>query len=63
LDAVPEDVAADAEQAAEWLEDTLMMAAGALGVHMAEAFIDEGADLLPGTVRGTGNGADAGTDA
>lgn len=54
LDAVPEDVAADPQQAADWLEDTLMTAAGALGVHVAEAFIAEGADLLPGTVRGTG---------
>ena len=54
LDAVPQEVNAEPEQSAEWLEDTLMTAAGALGVHMAEGFIAEGADLLPGTVRGTG---------
>ncbi|MGC5048590.1 hydroxymethylbilane synthase [Micrococcus porci] len=52
LDAVPEDVAGDPAEADEWIEDTLFMAAGALGVHLAELFVAEGADLLPGTVRG-----------
>ena len=52
LDPVPEDLAADPAAADEWLEDTLFVAAEALGVHVAEQFVAEGADLLPGTVRG-----------
>ncbi|CAM3565664.1 hydroxymethylbilane synthase [Micrococcus flavus] len=52
LDAVPADVADDPAEADEWLEDTLFLAAGALGVHLAEQFVAEGADLLPGTARG-----------
>ncbi|MEO4039427.1 hydroxymethylbilane synthase [Micrococcus sp. 2A] len=58
LDPVPDDVAADPAEAAEWIEDTLFLAAEALGVHLAELFIAEGADLLPGTVRGVKESAE-----
>ncbi|WP_271437893.1 hydroxymethylbilane synthase [Micrococcus luteus] len=56
LDPVPADVAGDPAAADEWLEDTLFVAAEALGVHVAEQFVAEGADLLPGTVRGVDRG-------
>ncbi|MCV7719081.1 hydroxymethylbilane synthase [Micrococcus luteus] len=56
LDPVPADVAGDPATADEWLEDTLFVAAEALGVHVAEQFVAEGADLLPGTVRGVDRG-------
>ena len=56
LDPVPEDLAADPAAADEWLEDTLFVAAEALGVHVAEQFVAEDADLLPGTVRGVDRG-------
>ena len=56
LDPVPTDVAGDPAAADEWLEDTLFVAAEALGVHVAEQFVAEGADLLPGTVRGVDRG-------
>ncbi|WP_180535841.1 hydroxymethylbilane synthase [Micrococcus luteus] len=56
LDPVPADVAGDPATADEWLEDTLFVAAEALGVHVAEQFVAEGADLLPGTVRGGDRG-------
>ena len=56
LDPVPEDLAADPAAADEWLEDTLFVAAETLGVHVAEQFVAEGADLLPGTVRGLDRG-------
>lgn len=58
LDPVPDDVAQDPAEAAEWIEDTLFLAAEALGVHLAELFIAEGADLLPGTVRGAKESAE-----
>ena len=58
LDPVPDDVAADPAEAAEWIEDTLFLAAEALGVLLAELFIAEGADLLPGTVRGVKESAE-----
>lgn len=56
LDPVPADVVGDPAAADEWLEDTLFVAAEALGVHVAEQFVAEGADLLPGTVRGVDRG-------
>ncbi|MFL0425910.1 hydroxymethylbilane synthase [Micrococcus luteus] len=56
LDPVPADVAGDPAAADEWFEDTLFVAAEALGVHVAEQFVAEGADLLPGTVRGVDRG-------
>ncbi|SJN34611.1 hydroxymethylbilane synthase [Micrococcus luteus] len=56
LDPVPADVVGDPAAASEWLEDTLFVAAEALGVHVAEQFVAEGADLLPGTVRGVDRG-------
>lgn len=56
LDPVPADVAGDPAAADEWLEDALFVAAEALGVHVAEQFVAEGADLLPGTVRGVDRG-------
>lgn len=56
LDPVPADVVGDQAAADEWLEDTLFVAAEALGVHVAEQFVAEGADLLPGTVRGVDRG-------
>ncbi|PZQ82297.1 MAG: hydroxymethylbilane synthase, partial [Micrococcus luteus] len=56
LDPVPTDVAGDPAAGDEWLEDTLFVAAEALGVHVAEQFVAEGADLLPGTVRGVDRG-------
>ncbi|MDY6054562.1 hydroxymethylbilane synthase [Micrococcus sp.] len=56
LDPVPADLAEDPAAADEWVEDTLHMAAGALGVHLAELFLAEGADLLPGAVRGGRDG-------
>ena len=58
LDPVPDDLVEDPAQAQEWISDTLHMAAGALGVHVAEAFVAEGADLLPGTARGARQPAD-----
>ena len=62
LDPVPDDVAQDPAEAAEWIEDTLFLAAEALGVHVAELFIAEGADLLPGTVRGVRQSAEEAYD-
>ena len=62
LDPVPDDVAQDPAEAAEWIEDTLFLAAEALGVHVAELFIAEGADLLPGTVRGVRQSAEEAFD-
>ena len=56
LDPVPADVVGAPAAADEWLEDTLFVAAEALGVHVAEQFVAEGADLLPGTVRGVDRG-------
>ena len=56
LDPVPADVVGDPAAADEWLEDTLFVAAEALGVHVAEQFVAAGADLLPGTVRGVDRG-------
>ncbi|MDO5634829.1 MAG: hydroxymethylbilane synthase [Micrococcus sp.] len=52
LDPVPAEIADDAEASAEWTEDTLLVAAAALGTYVAEQFIAQGADLLPGTERG-----------